>query len=108
VSRSDRLREIITLLEQNYDHVIIDTPPFGIISDAAPMIVKSDGVIVCCRFKQTREPEFDILLKNLNQINTNILGAVFTAFDPKKAAGSYYSSYYYKYNYEGYGKYQST
>ncbi len=107
VSRSERLREIITLLEQNYDHVIIDTPPFGIISDAAPMIVKSDGVIVCCRFNQTKDPEFDILLKNLNQINANILGAVLTAFDPKKAAGSYYSSYYYKYNYEGYGKYQS-
>lgn len=108
VSRSERLREIITLLEQKYDHVIIDTPPFGIISDSAPMIVKSSGVIVCCRFNQTKDPEFDILLKNLNQINSNILGVALTAFDPKKAAGSYYSSYYYKYNYEGYGKYQST
>jgi capsular exopolysaccharide synthesis family protein len=108
VSRSARLREIITLLEERFDHVIIDTPPFGIISDAAPMIVKADGVIVCCRFNQTKEPEFDILLKNLNQINANILGAVLTAFDPKKAGGSYYSSYYYKYNYEGYSKYQST
>lgn len=108
VSRSARLREIITLLEERYDHVIIDTPPFGIISDAAPMIVKADGVIVCCRFNQTKEPEFDILLKNLNQINANTLGVVFTAFDPKKAGGSYYSNYYYKYNFEGYGKYQST
>jgi len=107
ISRSERLAEIIEVLESLYDHVIIDTPPYGIISDAAPLIVKSSGVIVCCRFNQTKEPEFDILIKNLRNINANILGSVMTAFDPKKAAGSYYSSYYYKYNYEGYGKYQT-
>ncbi len=107
ISRSERLSEIIHVLEDQYDHVIIDTPPFGIISDAAPLIVNSSGVIVCCRFNQTRDPEFDILMKNLTNINANVLGTVLTAFDPKKAAGSYYSSYYYKYNYEGYGKYQT-
>jgi capsular exopolysaccharide synthesis family protein len=107
ISRSERLAEMISVLEEQYDHVIIDTPPYGIISDAAPLIVKSNGVIVCCRFNQTKDPEFDILLKNLANINANVLGSVMTAFDPKKAAGSYYSSYYYKYNYEGYGKYQA-
>jgi capsular exopolysaccharide synthesis family protein len=108
VSRSERLAQVIQELESRFDHIIIDTPPFGIISDSSSIMVKADGVIVCCRFNKTKSPEFDILLKNLTQIKAKVLGSVLTAFNPKKTTGSYYTSYYYKYNYQGYGKYQQA
>jgi len=108
VSRSKRLDDIITELEEMFDHIIIDTPPFGIISDSAPIIARASAVITCCRFNHTKSPELDILLKNLKQINANIAGSVLTSFNYKKSSGSYYTTYYYKYNYQSYGNYHST
>ena len=45
ITRSAKLRELIRSVKNDYDHIIIDSPPFGIISDAAPLIGEADGVI---------------------------------------------------------------
>lgn len=105
VTRSAKLRAMIRDLKAEYDHVIIDSPPYGIISDAAPLIQESDGVIVAVRFNQTKSPELDLTIDNLSKVKANVIGTVMTAFDPKQSTGYYYSSYYYKYAYESYDKY---
>jgi capsular exopolysaccharide synthesis family protein len=105
ITRSAKLRELIRQLKTMYDHVVIDSPPFGIISDAAPLIQESDGVVLVCRFNQTKSPELDLTIDNLKKVKANVIGTVMTAFDPKKSTGYYYSSYYYKYAYESYDKY---
>jgi Mrp family chromosome partitioning ATPase len=96
---------MIRRLKDDYDHIIIDSPPFGIISDAAPLIGEADGVILVARFNQTKDPELDLTIDNLKKVKANVIGTVMTAFDPKKSTGYYYSSYYYKYAYESYDKY---
>ncbi|MCH8525162.1 MAG: polysaccharide biosynthesis tyrosine autokinase [Balneolales bacterium] len=105
ITRSAKLREMIRNLKNDYDHIIIDSPPFGIISDAAPLIGEADGVILVARFNQTKSPELDLTIDNLKKVKANVIGTVMTAFDPKKSTGYYYSSYYYKYAYESYDKY---
>jgi capsular exopolysaccharide synthesis family protein len=105
ITRSAKLREMIRSLKDDYDHIIIDSPPFGIISDAAPLIQESDGVVLAVRFNQTKSPELDLTIDNLKKVNANVIGTVLTAFDPKQSTGYYYSSYYYKYAYESYDKY---
>jgi capsular exopolysaccharide synthesis family protein len=105
ITRSAKLREMIRTLRDDYDHIIIDSPPFGIISDAAPLIEEADGVILVVRFNQTKDPELDLTIDNLKKVKANVIGTVMTAFDPKKSTGYYYSSYYYKYAYESYDKY---
>jgi capsular exopolysaccharide synthesis family protein len=105
ITRSAKLREMVRNLKNEYDHIIIDSPPFGIISDAAPLIQESDGVVLAVRFNQTKSPELDLTIDNLNKVNANVIGTVMTAFDPKLSTGYYYSSYYYKYAYESYDKY---
>jgi capsular exopolysaccharide synthesis family protein len=108
ITRSVKLREMIRNLKAEYDHIIIDSPPFGIISDAAPLIQESDGVVLAVRFNQTKSPELDLTIDNLNKVNANVIGTVLTAFDPKQSTGYYYSSYYYKYAYESYDKYHEN
>jgi capsular exopolysaccharide synthesis family protein len=67
ITRSAKLREMIRSLKDEYDHIIIDSPPFGIISDAAPLIQESDGVVLAVRFNQTKSPELDLTIDNLKK-----------------------------------------
>lgn len=85
IIRSLKLRQLIKSLESEYDHVIIDSAPFGIISDAAPLIKEADGVILVTRFNQTKEPELDLTIENLKKVKANVVGTVMTAFDHKKS-----------------------
>lgn len=106
VNRSRSLMELIEYLKKQYDHVIVDTPPFGIISDAAALAKNMDGVVLVSRFNQTMEPELDNTIESLRRVNANILGAVMTAFDPRKARSDYYGANYYQYVYDSYSYYQ--
>lgn len=105
IIRSHKLHELIGTLKEHYDHVLIDSAPFGIISDAAPLIKLADGVILAVRFNQAKEPELDLTIENLQKVKANVLGVVMTAFDHKKSSGYYYTSYYYKYAYDSYYAY---
>lgn len=105
IIRSHKLHELIETLKGHYDHVLIDSAPFGIISDAAPLIKLADGVILAVRFNQAKEPELDLTIENLQKVKANVLGVVMTAFDHKKSSGYYYTSYYYKYAYDSYYAY---
>ncbi|MEX0779967.1 MAG: polysaccharide biosynthesis tyrosine autokinase [Balneolales bacterium] len=105
--QSQRMKQLIKELKENYDIVLIDSPPFGIITDAAPLIQSTDGVIVSVRFNQTKESELDQCLENLNYIRANILGTTLLAYDYKKGTGDPYEAAHYKFTYETYNKYQS-
>lgn len=105
IIRSHKLHELIEVLKAHYDHVLIDSAPFGIISDAAPLIKLADGVILAVRFNVAKSQELDLTIENLNKVKANVLGVVMTAFDHKKSSGYYYTSYYYKYAYDSYYSY---
>lgn len=105
IIRSHKLHDLIATLKEHYDHVLIDSAPFGIISDAAPLIKQADGVILAVRFNVAKEPELDLTIENLQKVKANVLGVVMTAFDHKKSSGYYYTSYYYKYAYDSYYSY---
>lgn len=105
INRSRKLRNLISKLRYEFDYVILDTPPYGIITDAAPLIKLADGIVVVAKFNQTKEGELDHTLDSLNRINANIIGTCMTAFDAKKTSGYYYTDYYYQYSYESYKDY---
>jgi capsular exopolysaccharide synthesis family protein len=105
IIRSFKLHDLIQEIKEHYDHILIDSAPFGIIADAAPLIKIADGVILTVRFNQARVMELDLTIENLKKVNANMLGLVMMAFDPKKSSGYYYTNYYYKYAYDSYYAY---
>jgi capsular exopolysaccharide synthesis family protein len=105
INRSKKLRNLIQKLRYEFDYIILDTPPYGIITDAAPLIKLADGAVVVVKFNQTKGSELDHTLDSLVKINTNIIGTTMTAFDPKKSSGYYYTDYSYAYAYESYKEY---
>lgn len=96
---SKRLKQLIDKLKDRYDHIILDTPPYGIISDSASLLRLVDGLIMISRFNITTKRELNYTLDGLNHLNADILGFVFNAFNPEKST-DYYTNYtYYKRTY---------
>jgi len=103
--QSKRMKELITLLKERYDYVLIDVPPFGILSDAAPLMSMADGIVLISRFNVTRNVEFGITVENLQNINVPIIGTAMTAFDYNQSTDYGYKKDYYKNSYTNYNKY---
>ncbi len=105
-ANSDKMRAMLTKLSQMYDHVLIDSPPFGIINDAAPIIKQADGVLALARFKRTTTTDLDQLLEALRGIRAEVIGTVLMDFNPKSASGYYAYNKLYSYNSKVYQSYQ--
>jgi Mrp family chromosome partitioning ATPase len=103
---SEKMRQMIITLREKYDYVLIDTPPYGIITDAAPLIKMADGVVLVTRFDVTTTPELEQILENLSNINATIVGTVLMDYDPEIASGYYSYNKMYAYNYTVYKSYQ--
>lgn len=103
---SQKMKQLLEKLRSEYDYVLIDTPPYGITTDAAPLIKMSDGVILVTRFNLTTTPELDQILENLSNINANVIGTVLNEYDPKIASGYYSHNKMYAYYYSVYKSYQ--
>lgn len=99
----DRLLED---LDQRYDLVLIDTPPAALLSDAAILSKRVDGVVMLVREATASRQVVRDALRSLNKVGANILGVVINAVDPQRRRGGKYYSYYYGYNYR-YNRYYS-
>jgi capsular exopolysaccharide synthesis family protein len=98
---SNRFKEIVEELKKNYDVIIIDNPPIGLVSDGVRILSESDIPIYVFKshyskrvFAQRVKELFD--MDQLQKLNVVLNGL--------KSAGT--SSYGYGYGY-GYGYYES-
>lgn len=105
VTQSKKLTDTFYELRKLYNYIIIDTAPYGIITDSAPLIRLADGVLVVSRFNHTDTRELAHTLESLENIHANIVGTVLTAYKHKKSTDGYNSGNYrypYYYNLESY------
>lgn len=103
---SRRLKQFIEDLSKEYDHIILDTAPYGIISDSASLVRLVDGIILVSKFNVTTKREMEYIIEGLNHLHADIVGVVLNAFNPKKST-DYYTNYnYYQRTYSEYYKYK--
>ena len=98
-----RYLQMIEKLREEYDMVIIDTPPLGNVIDAAVISKCCDGAVIVIaagsisyRFARKVKEQLDVT-------GCRILGCVLNKVD--LSASSYYGKYYGKYYGQYYGKY---
>ncbi len=93
----DRLPLLIERLRQRFDHVIIDCPPVIGLADAPLVAAAAESVIYVVEARSIPSGVARIALSRLTAAQVNVLGAVLTKFESKRA----YLGYGYDYAYGG-------
>ncbi|NTV47846.1 MAG: polysaccharide biosynthesis tyrosine autokinase, partial [Chlorobiales bacterium] len=102
-----KMKDMIEKFKSEYDHILIDTPPFGLTVDSTSLIKQANGVLLVVRFNKTTEAELDQTLEELAGINAPVIGTVLTAFEHSKSSDNYYGSKYGNYSSKKYSGYYS-
>ncbi|HBT3065700.1 TPA: polysaccharide biosynthesis tyrosine autokinase [Klebsiella aerogenes] len=92
-----RLGELITWASQNYDIVILDTPPILAVTDASIIGHYAGTTLLIARFEQNTTKEIEVGFKRFEQSGVMVKGCILNGV--VKKASSYYG---YGYNHYGY------
>lgn len=104
VVQSEKMKNLLEILKTRYDHIVMDTAPYGVVTDGAVMMKRADGIVLISKFNDTRLNEMIHTVENLNHIQGRILGAVITNYHHRSSSDYYYSDYTYD-SYEAYEEY---
>lgn len=115
-----KLRQLLDTLRERMDYIIIDTPPAGILSDAATIAKYTDATIYVVRQDHANSTQIYDAVQTLSASGANIVGSVLnqTAAGTTQygygtkykggygySYGSKYSLDHYHYRYGSYGSY---
>lgn len=93
---SDRFRELLEQLSQQYDHIIIDTPPILAVTDGI-IISQFSGVnLVVARYAKTQMKELELTINRFEQAGSKVNGIILN--DVRATVGGNYG-YNYAYAY---------
>lgn len=92
---SPRFEKLMARLQEEYDYIIFDTPPIGVVADALLLKDMIAGFVVVLRERSTTHGDIQNLLDSVKLADSKILGFVKVGCTgSKKRSGRYY---YYQY-----------
>lgn len=103
---SPQVKTLIEELREEFDFVIIDTPPLLAVTDACPIAARVDGVILTLRIKKNVRVSAERACDMLRNLGANCLGLVVNGVGAQSGYGSQYTYGAYRagYSYNGYGQ----
>lgn len=97
---SEQFQKFIDKVRDDYDYVIIDAPPLGVVIDAVIIGKYCDGAVLVIEQGVIKRKVVQDVIKQLKRGEVRILGAVLNKVDERIGA---YGAYEYKYSYSYYG-----
>ena len=97
---SPRMQKLIKELREEYDFIVLDTPPINMVTDAVVLAPESDGVLFLVRANHTDRGSVIHAVEQLEYAKAKILGFVLNDVDMEK---THYG--YKKYRYARYSRY---
>ncbi len=97
---SESFDKTIEQLREEYDYIIIDTPPVNVVSDALVIAPRTDGVLMIVKGNYTYHEEFNAAISSLEFAKVKLLGVVLNSISEGNT-----SKYRYKYKYSKYRRY---
>jgi polysaccharide biosynthesis transport protein len=92
---SSAMKEVVDQLRDQFDHIVIDTPPTLSVTDGVVMSTWSDAVVLVIRSGQTTKQALRRARDILLQVNAKVSGVLMNAVDLSSP------DYYYYYEYQG-------
>jgi len=92
---SANMRDVLNELREQYDHIVIDTPPCLSVTDAVVLSPRADAVVLVIRSGQTTKQALRRSRDVLMQVNAKMVGVLLNAVDLRSP------DYYYYYEYQG-------
>ena len=96
------MKEFLKYAEENFDRVIIDSPPLLGISDALILTRLVNNIVLVANALKTEKKLIELVKERLKGFNIKIMGAVLNCINT--SAGTYYNYAYYNKYYSHYYK----
>ena len=107
---SSAFEDFLATVKGEYDYIIIDTPPLGVVIDAAVVAGDCDGTVLVLSEGRIKASFAKSVMNQLEKSGAHILGAVINENEKTKSNrvnygkyykyyGKYYNKYAYKYSY---------
>ncbi|WP_348799434.1 exopolysaccharide transport family protein [Flavobacterium adhaerens] len=100
---SEAMRELIEELKTQYDYIVLDTPPVGLVADSLELVQYSDVVLYIVRQNFTKKDMITLLNNRINREELHNTSIILNGFENKAKYGGGYG---YGYGY-GNGNYSS-
>lgn len=93
---SDRMETFLERVREQFDALVVDTPPALLVTDSSVLAPRLEGVIVVVRADQTNREAAVDALEQLRRVDCEVLGVVMNDTDAegRYAYGYEYSDYY--------------
>jgi polysaccharide biosynthesis transport protein len=92
---SANMREVLDQLRNQYDHIVVDTPPALSVTDAVVLSPRADAIVLVIRSGHTTKQALRRSRDLLMQVNAKVAGVLLNAVDLSSP------DYYYYYEYQG-------
>lgn len=98
MASSKKALDMLGTLKNQYDLIIVDSAPLGVVSDIYPIAKMADTVLIMVRHSHTKK---NVLAATLSELQVNgVDGFSLLLNDISARSGSYRYAYKYKYDYE--------
>lgn len=96
---SERMKELLETLKDDYDVLLIDAPPIIAVTDPSILASMVDGVILVVRSAKAKRDAVQHAVEQLKRVEAPLLGVLLNGIQASNAYGSYYYYNYYHYYY---------
>ncbi|MPQ43063.1 CpsD/CapB family tyrosine-protein kinase [Clostridium tarantellae] len=93
---SNTMKELLKSLKDEYDYIIVDTPPLLVVTDGQLLAANADGTILVVKAEKTKQKQLMEGKKALEIVKANIIGVVLNGISKK--VNKYYGYYKYEEN----------
>lgn len=97
------MAELMKKLKEDYEYIILDTPPIGLVSDALNLIKYADATLYIIRQYYTKKGMLSLINNKKQKGEVKNVNLVFNYYKAKQKYGYGYG-YGYSYGYGNYGK----
>jgi capsular exopolysaccharide synthesis family protein len=105
---SERMKRLLAELSERYDHVVIDSPPLGSVTDAVILSAMVDGVILVVHGGRNSRHAVQRACNELSAVGARVFGIVLNNVDLRREGYDQYYYYSYQYTYSADDKRSNT